>query len=104
MLASARQVAVYAERLGLVIKATAYRPAFVHLGAALADAILQAGLNYRTIVKPRIDSVERIYPRAANLSGVKAIVENGLQGEFLLWTHPTKIWRFTQLVALLDAE
>jgi len=104
MLASARQVAVHAERLGVVIKITASRPAFVHLGAALADAILQAGLNYRTIVKPRIDRIEQNYPCAANLSGLKAIVENGLLGEFLLWTHPVKISRFTQLVALLGAE
>jgi hypothetical protein len=80
------------------------RPAASHLGAVLADAVLQAGLDYRNVVKPRIDRIYLSYPHAANLSGIRSIVEQGLASDFLLWSHPIKISRFTELTALLHVN
>ncbi|RWP94734.1 hypothetical protein [Mesorhizobium sp.] len=68
----------------------------------MADAVLQSGLNYRTVVRPRVARIQINYPDAAKLSGVKAIIEEGLVCDFLLWTHPVKVSRFTRLAGLLS--
>ncbi len=104
VLACARQVATHAERLGIVVNATPPRPAGSHVGAVLADAALQAGLNYRTVVRPRVDRIQGNYPDAARLSGVKAIIEEGMVSDFLLWKHPAKVSRFTRLAGLLNLD
>lgn len=39
-----------------------------HMGATITDAILQAGQNWRTVVKPRIEKVKQ-YPTAKTTSG-----------------------------------
>ncbi len=70
----------------------------------LADCSLQAGLNYRTVVWPRVQRIQINYPLAAKLSGVKAIVEDGQTADFLAWKHPEKLSRFAGLVALLDSD
>ena len=61
VLASARQIATHAESMGIVIHATPVRPTIDHIGAALADCILQAGLNYRTVVRPRVERIRSGY-------------------------------------------
>ncbi len=102
VLACARRVASHAESLGVDVIENGARPASGHFGAVLADSTLQAGLNYRTVVRPRVDRIERRFPIAAKLSGVKAIVQEGLTANFLLWNHPTKLTRFVLLVNLFD--
>jgi hypothetical protein len=104
MLTCARQVANHAMRVGIVTSATAPRPTASHIGAVLADSVLQAGLNYRAVVEARIARIEACYPQASILSGVRAIVESGLTSDFLLWQHPTKIIRFNVLSGLLASE
>ena len=103
-LSRARAIADHAERLGILVTSAPPRSTTCHVGAALADAVLQSGLNYRTVVKPRVDRIQTIYPEAAILPGVREIVERGRAYEFLDWRHPTKITRFVRLVALLDAD
>jgi hypothetical protein len=104
VLASARQVASHAESLGVVAYAMPTRPTVNHIGAVLADCILQAGLNYRTVVGPRVKRIQVNYPLAARLSGVKAIIDDGQTPDFLCWKHPVKLSRFVGLVTLLGAE
>src|SRR5690606_15913209 len=43
---AARCVADHAVRAGLLSSRVSYRPVFDHMGAVLADSVLQAGLNY----------------------------------------------------------
>ena len=46
----------------------AYEPrnhaCYAHMGATICDSILQAGLNYRTVVAPRVRAVLRRWPSA----------------------------------------
>jgi hypothetical protein len=102
VLASARQIANYAESLGIKNMQPRVRAAFSHLGAALADAILQAGLNYRNVVKGRVERIIELYPETATLVGTVAIVRGGIVSEFLMWNHPVKINRFINLVMTLE--
>ena len=104
LLAHARSVATLAGTVGITILDSPAGPPRRHLGAILADAVLQAGLNYRTVVRARVERVERNFPEAATLSGIIAVVETGGLSEFLLWSHPVKLARFSRLVALLRAQ
>src|SRR5580704_10162695 len=90
-LSSARLVAQLAQERGVVRHNLSYREPLYHVGAILADAALQAGLNYRTVVKVRIDRIIQDFPGAATLSGMfKAIASIGV-AEFLRWHHQTKV-------------
>jgi hypothetical protein len=103
-LSSARLVVQLAQEKGVVRHNPAYREPLYHVGAILADAALQAGLNYRTVVKVRIDRIVRDFPEAATLSGTfKAIAFIGV-AEFLQWHHHTKASRFVCLAELLRKE
>lgn len=39
-----------------------------HMGATIADAILQSGLKYDSVVRPRIKKIREIYPQANTTS------------------------------------
>ena len=60
----------------------------------MADAILQAGLNDRTVVNPRVLAIIEAYPSASPLRGGNAIIRAGRLPDFLLWSHPPKLGRF----------
>lgn len=103
-LALARRVADYADRLGVQVASTSSRATFDHLGAALADAVLQAGVNYRTVVQGRVERILSQFPQAATLSGLAPFIENERAQDFLLWNHPTKVMRFVSLTQLLKLQ
>lgn len=102
-LVNARQIASHAQRLGVTVQVPSTRHASEHIGAVLADCILQAGLNYRTVVWPRVQRIQINYPMTTTLSKVKEIVDDGRAPEFLAWNHPVKVSRFSELVDVLSA-
>lgn len=97
----ARQIADHAHRLGVRSLPVKPRTASNHLGAVLADAILQAGVNYHTVVRTRIMRIESQFPDTATLPGVIALIEREGAGDFLLWRHPTKVMRFISIARFL---
>ncbi len=103
-LSYARRIADYADGLGVRHLPVKPRVASDHLGAVLADAILQAGVSYRTVVRTRIDRIHSRFPEAATLSGLMAILERQGAADFLLWSHPIKTMRFESLTRLLAAQ
>jgi hypothetical protein len=101
----ARRIADYADRLGVQHSPVTFRVASDHLGAVLADAILQAGVSYRTVVRTRVDRIHAKFPEAATLPGLIAILRHQGAADFLLWNHPVKMSRFvsiTQFLAMQD--
>lgn len=103
-LSSARLVAQLAQEKGVVRDNPTYREPLYHVGAIMADATLQAGLNYRTVVKVRVDRIVRDFPEAKTLSGVFNAIESVGVADFLRWHHPTKLSRFVCLAELLRSE
>lgn len=103
-LAFARQIADYAQSLGFNDMVGGSRVVSNHLGAVLADCVLQAGLNYRTVVRARIERIIELFPEAATLAGTTEFVERGVVSEFLMWKHPEKIERFIRLVRVLESH
>jgi len=100
----ARLVVVHAEQKGIVHGDLMFREPVNHIGAVLADAALQAGLNYNSVVRVRVDRIHRLFPEAATLSGVFASVKRIGVADFLLWYHPTKVARFIRLTELLREQ
>jgi hypothetical protein len=103
-LSSARLVAQLAQEKGLLQHYSSFRAPLYHVGAILADAALQAGLNYRTVVKARIDRIIQIFPEAATLSGMFSAIASIGAAEFLSWHHHSKVARFICLAELLRDE
>lgn len=104
LLVSARRVANLAHSEGISVGGGALRPRYDHLGAILADSVLQAGLNYRTVVRPRITRILISYPDAATTAGLLSLLDAGQTREFLGWDHAVKVHRFERLVRFIDRE
>jgi hypothetical protein len=98
----ARQIANHAESLGASDLTNSCPVASSHLGAVLADCVLQAGLNYRTVVRARIERIVNLFPEAATLVGTTDLVNRGAVADFLMWKHSEKIERFIRLVRVLE--
>jgi hypothetical protein len=103
-LSFARQIADHADRLGVLRTPIFSRPSSDHMGAVLADAVLQAGVNYQTVVRIRIERIHSQFPEAAMLSGVNGLIDREGAEFFLLWKHPTKVMRFVSLTKFLAIQ
>lgn len=101
MLVAARRVADYAKELGADAEKQEIRPAYDHMGALVADSVLQAGLNYKSVVLPRIKAILNLYPDLNQTSSVFELVSLGQTSVFLNWKHPEKVGRFDDLVTFL---
>lgn len=98
ILVAARMVANFASAEGIDITPHNVRLSYNHLGAILADAVLQAGLNYKSVVQPRVTRILSEFENVNCSSSLMGIVETGRVPEFLNWNHPVKVLRFERLV------
>jgi hypothetical protein len=101
VLLAARRVANFAEAEGALEAAPMPRPTLEHMGAVVADAVLQAGLNYASVVRPRVMAILQNHPEADRVSALAKLVKGRQVAAFLSWSHPTKLDRFEQLVLFL---
>lgn len=102
MLVAARRVADYALEIGADIKPETGRASYDHMGAILADCVLQAGLNYRYVVLPRVSTILERFPNLDRTSELVELVARGETSHFLNWHHFEKIRRFEGLVGFLS--
>lgn len=75
-----------------------------HMGAIIADAILQANLNYKTIVEPRVKRIINDYPNAATTSAALKLLQSIPTTEFLNWKGKDRADRFDQLTRLFSEK
>jgi hypothetical protein len=102
---AARRVADHAVRTGILASRASCRPVYHHMGAVLADSVLQAGLNYAKVVKPRIASILRSFPHAISIDILIGVIEQEGSPKFLQWEHREKVSRFDDLIAFMaDAQ
>ena len=102
VLHAARLIADQAAQTGILASRVSYRPVYNHIGAVVADAVLQAGLNYSKVVKPRISSILETFPHATTVNVLVELIKAEGSSQFLQWKHNEKISRFDSLVAFLD--
>lgn len=101
LLVAARKIADFADAEGVVTTRQATRAQYDHLGAVLADSVLQAGLRYASVVRPRVERILIRYPDSASAWALAEIVRNGQAAEFLDWQHPVKAARFERTVEFI---
>lgn len=101
LLKAARRVADFASTQGVPTTYAVRRSTYIHAGALLADAVLQAGLSYRSVVLPRVKRILKDFPDADRVSSLICIVKKGGTVDLLDWRHPTKAERFEHLVMFL---
>lgn len=75
-----------------------------HLGAALAEAVLQAHTNYAKVVAPRIEQFKAQHPEAGVLSGFLAMANRDDLQEALRWRGRSKIRRLIELAQALPPD
>lgn len=101
ILLAARRIADYAKDEGALREQKVPRVTCEHVGAVLADSVLQAGLNYTTVVRPRVLAILRTYPEMDSVSSLMTLVKEHKTGVFLNWRHHEKVTRFEALVHFL---
>jgi hypothetical protein len=104
LLLVARRIADHAKEEGALIEVKRVRPVCEHLGAVLADSVLQAGLNYTTVVRPRVLRILQTYPECETISSLAYLIRSGETRAFLNWYHNDKVSRFEGLVELLQVR
>ncbi|WP_249206315.1 hypothetical protein [Burkholderia multivorans] len=101
-LLAARLIADHAKDEGALFRENHPRVTCEHLGAVLADSVLQAGLNYTTVVRPRVVAILSAHPNRLTISSLVALIQDGKAGAFLNWRHHEKVARFEALVLFLQ--
>lgn len=74
-----------------------------HMGALIVDAVLQAGIHYDTVVKPRVLKVQNEFPTAKTTTGFLRVLS--LHGsEEILNFHGDKPMRVMEVASFLRYE
>jgi len=103
ILADARRVADFVSSLDGFMISPRKVQAYGHMGATITDSILQAGVNYRTVVEPRVRHVLQTYPEAKTSGAFLSIIERHGAGGVLNWRHPEKPRRVHELTSFFVA-
>lgn len=101
ILKSARILANYAKEQGLKMDEHASRPTYDHMGAILADSVLQAGVNYSNVVKPRVEAILSTYSDKKSTLDLEQLLLDEGSKKLLNWSHTTKLSRFENLVSYM---
>jgi hypothetical protein len=75
-----------------------------HIGATVADAVLQANRKYKTHVKPRVNRILASYPNARTTSSVLSLLKSIKAMEFLSVRDEGRAERLSQVLTLFAAE
>jgi hypothetical protein len=77
------------------------RTIYCHMGATICDTILQAGLNYRTVVAPRISQLLNRWPTARTSTAFLFNLRRYDLYSVLSWTDDEKPRRIVELAEFL---
>lgn len=80
-----------------------------HIGAAIADAVLQAQRDYYSVVAPRTERILKRWPEAKTVSAVLECLKSVSPSEFLDWSDNLsssnylahRVRRFVEILTLL---
>src|ERR1051325_10185241 len=103
ILADARRLADFIASLDGFMISPRKVQAYGHMGATITDSILQAGVNYRTVVEPRVRRVLQTYPEAKTSGAFLSVIERHGAGGVLNWRHPEKPRRVHELTSFFVA-
>lgn len=97
----ARHLAEYLRSLDGSIVVNVIDGNYNHMGATIADAILQAGTTYNTVVRPRIRRLLELYPTAITTSAFWSLLQDVGPKAVLSWRDDEKPNRVIALTTFL---
>ncbi len=98
-----KKLVYYINSLGLEILER--EPSHQHVGAIIADAVLQGGGHrYETQVKPRVKRIIDKYPAASNILGLSSLLKTQGAQALLNWFGKDEQGRFRQTVSFFENE
>jgi len=77
--------------------AVTQRTPYNHMGATIIDSILQAGLNYKTVVYPRVKKLIISYPDYKTTCDFLILIQTIPLTNLINWTNEVKINRIKEL-------
>jgi len=102
--ADAKRLVQYVSSLDGFFSLVGPREGYQHMGATITDTILQAGLNYRTVVEPRVKNLIRDYPEAQTTTVFRELISFYGLRKMLNWNHPEKPRRIMDMIWLFSNE
>jgi hypothetical protein len=75
-----------------------------HMGATITDAMLQPGINYKTVVRPRVEKIRDNYPKAKTTSGFLEIIKKIGLKKLLDWQDSEKPRRILEVTKFFAQE
>jgi hypothetical protein len=79
-------------------------PPYGHMGATIADTVLQANNKYDTHVTPRVQRILRQWPNATTVTAVLSVLRSVPTVTFLNWSGVDRAERFDCILRLLKSE
>jgi hypothetical protein len=75
-----------------------------HVGAILADAVLQANTNYERVVRCRVGRIRKDYARETSLEDLKQVLKGITVQDFLKWNGTRKPKTFRDLICRISSD
>jgi endonuclease III len=75
-----------------------------HIGATIIDAILQSGIKYKTVVRPRVNALLKYYGSIKTLSGFIGLIEEKGLNNIINWNGKEKLRRVQELIDLFKQQ
>lgn len=96
----ARKLADYIISLPEIHRAcrTVNQFSYYHIGALFTNVVLQAGLNYNSVVKPRVQKVLSNYPQDCTVTKFQVVINKEGLENIINWKHSVKLERFERLL------
>lgn len=80
------------------------QPSYDHICAVSSDIFLQAGVNYRTVVVPRVRKLLRNYSEVRTTTAFQERIAESSLSQILDWKHPTKLKRIESFLCFLKSN
>jgi hypothetical protein len=77
------------------------QPVSENIAAILVDTVFQAGLNYRTVVLPRVRAIASAFPKLTTLDEMDRAMHMPAFSAALSWSHAEKPSRLRHVVGFL---
>lgn len=71
---------------------------YCHMGALYTDIVLQAGVSYNSVVKPRVQNVLLNYGDHNTVQKFQLLIDNNGLSKIIKWNHHIKLTRFEDLL------
>lgn len=103
-MSDSEKLALYVRSLPGFVIYTTIDGNYNHIGATVANAVLQANMRYATHVKPRVNRILATYPEARTTTAVLRLLKEISATEFLSWRGEDRAERFSHVLDLFASE